>query len=145
MGKEDNFTSPPVILSPDRIWRPGPMRHAGQRTDTFLAISPAGNDFPLLWRQASAAVDQCSLPIIFMPGESPVTECIDTKAKVLSLTRLLFIEDGQLMLDTDEILRAAGIIGHASEHSASRFIHNENYSTVSLDDITYMLTTTRQL
>ena len=139
------ITNPPIRLAADRIWRLGTIRYAGHRADVFLAIGPASDDFPLLWRQASTAVDQCSSPILLMPGELSATECIGHNVKIYSLTRLLYMENGQLMLDADEIRRAAGIVHFTSDSHDSRFVHNEDYTAVSLDDITYALTTNQAM
>lgn len=139
------ITAPPVGLVSDRIWRLGPIRYAGQRADVFLSIAPADDDFLSLWPQVALAVDQCSSPVMLVPGETPVAQFAGHKVKVLSLTRLLCVDNGQLTLDVDEIRHAAGIIGSPAESSDDRFIHNEDYTAVSLDGMPYVLTTNQAM
>ncbi|MCL4552918.1 MAG: hypothetical protein M1305_05130 [Candidatus Marsarchaeota archaeon] len=145
LSEQLGFKEPAAMLAADRIWRLGPIRYAGHRADVFLAVAPAADDFPLLWANVASAVDQCSTPVMLVPGETPVAQFDSHKAKVLSLTRLLYMDNGRLMLDASELRLAAGIAGSPPVSHNDSFIHNEDYTAVSMDGVPYVLTTNQAM
>lgn len=133
----------PVEMVPGRFWQLGPIRYAGQRADVFLAVAAAAYDFPMIWPSVAPAVNQCSAPVILVPGDLSIHQVIGTDIKVLSLTRILSFEDDHLTLDVHEIHRCAGIA--ALPDTDDNFTHNDDYSSVRLNGQPYVLTTNQAL
>lgn len=133
----------PIETVVGRFWQLGPVRYAGQRADVFLAVAAAAQDFPAIWTSVATAVNQCSAPVLLMPGDIPVSLTVDPGVRALSLTRILGLEGDRLILDVDEILRCAGIAASlAADHD---FIHSDDYTSVRLNNQPYSLTTNQSL
>jgi hypothetical protein len=102
----DTSAEPEEIVR-GRMWRLGSLRSGRSRVDVFLAVGAGRLDAERTFRDPTA-IKECLKPVVLVPWHVPTRPLFGTDAKVMSVARLLSLDDGGLQLDRSEVRSAMG-------------------------------------